>query len=166
MPNQGVLPPIVVLPLAILTVLVIAAHLAALQADRSVPLSRRRIRTANGVVMLVTTLTLAYAFAYASTADPARFALTWGAAIMLLTIVLALSSIDVLNNFRLTRLQRRRVKRAAVNLHSQLASILQGQNRTGPRLVRSPDDDEPTNANTDDRTGDDEPDAPDRTGRS
>jgi|GEM_PF-3302784 len=166
MPNQGVLPPIVVLPLAILTVLLIAAHLAALQADRAVPLSRRRIRTANGVVMLLTTLTLAYAFAYASTADPARFALTWGAAIMLLTVVLALSSIDVLNNLRLTRLQRRRVKKAAIDLHSQLATILKGHGHTGPRLARSPADDESTDDNTDDRTGNDQPDAPDSTGRA
>ena len=157
MPNQGVLPPIVVLPLAVLTVLLIAAHLAALQADQSVPLSRRRIRTANGVVMLVTTLTLAYAFAYASATDPARFTLAWGASIMLLTIVLALSSIDVLNNLRLTRLQRRRVRRAASALHTQLATILKGENRTGPRLVRTPDDEESTDTNTHDRTDREEP---------
>lgn len=162
MPNQGVLPPIVVLPLAILTVLLIAAHLAALQADRAVPLSRRRIRTANGVVMLITTLTLAYAFAYASTADPARFALVWGAAIMLLTIVLALSSIDVLNNLRLTRLQRRRVKKAAIDLHSQLATILKGPTQTGPRLARSPADDQTTDAKPDERSGHDQPDDPGR----
>ncbi len=138
MPNQGVLSPIAVLPVAILAVLVIAAHLAALHADHTVALSRKRIRTANGVVMLITSIVLAYAFAFAPVADPARFAIAWGAAIMLLTVVLALSSIDALNNVRLSRLQRRRVKKAANALHVQLASLL----RTDP-----PTDDQPARPN-------------------
>lgn len=149
MPTQGILPPIVVIPLAALTVLVIAAHLAALQADNAIPVSRKRIRTANGVVMLITTVVLAYAFAYTSTHNPARFTLTWGAAVMLLTVILALSSIDVLNNLRLTRLQRRRVKKAANDLHAQLATILKGHTNPPPRLVRAPDDDEPEDTHTD-----------------
>lgn len=129
MPNQGVLPPIAVLPVAILAVLVVAAHLAALHADHTVALSRKRIRTANGVVMLVASVALAYAFAFAPVNNPARFTIAWGAAIMLLTVVLALSSLDALNNVRLARLQRRRVRTAADALQEQLAALLQ----TDPR---------------------------------
>lgn len=142
MPYQGVLPPIVVLPIAILAVLVITAHLAALHADHTIALSRKRIRTANGVVMLITSMVLAYAFAYTSTHNPAQFTIAWGAAIMLLTLVLALSTIDVLNNLRLSRLQRRRVKKAANNLHTELARLLREGQPSSPRLVRSPPDDQ------------------------
>ncbi len=148
MPNQGVLPPLAVLPVAILAVLVIAAHLAALHADHTVAISRKRIRTANGVVMLIASIVLAYAFAYAPVADPARFAIAWGAAIMLLAVVLALSSIDAINNVRLSRLQRRRVRKAANALQEQLASLLrsdtQAEPRTTPRLARPPADDKAT----------------------
>ena len=136
---QGILPPVIVLPLAAVAVLVICAHLAAMHAAPDIPLSRRRIRTASGVVMLVTSLVLAYAFAYVNQDDPARFAAAWAAAIMLLVIVLTLATVDVLNNVRLARLQRRRIRRDAGDLYEQLADALRQAARD-----RHADDDQPS----------------------
>jgi hypothetical protein len=148
MPASGLLPPIVVLPLAVLAVLVITGHLVALQGDAEAPLSRKRIRTANGVLMLVTTVVLAYAFAYTSSGSPGAFALAWGASVLLLSAVLVLSGVDVLNNVRLTRIQRRRLRRSSNDLQSQLAELVGRARERGPatdpdqspRLVRPPDD--------------------------
>lgn len=138
MTHQGVLPPIVVLPFAALAVLVVTAHLVAMHGAPDVPLSRRRIRTAAGTVMLVTALVLAYAFAYVRPDDPARFTTVWTAAIMLLGAVLCLAGLDALNNVRLARLQRRRIRRSAGRLHEQFAQALDEAART-----RVTDNDQP-----------------------
>lgn len=124
MTGPGVLPPIVVLPVAAFAVLVVTAQLVTMHAAEDVPLSRRRIRTASGVMMLVTSLVLAYAFAFVRPEDPARFTAAWAAAVMLLTAVLFLGGLDALNNVRLARLQRRRFRRGASRLHEQLAEAL------------------------------------------
>lgn len=141
-PAQGVLPPIVVVPLASLAVLVIAAHLTALHGDRSVPLSRKRLRTANGVVMLVTAVVLVYAFAWAPPSDAARFALAWAASVMLLTAVLALSALDIINNLRLARLHRRRMQRTACDLGAQLSEFLRNAREDAARR-RNAESDQP-----------------------
>lgn len=121
---QGVLPPLVVLPPAALAVLVIAGHLAALHATPDIPLSRRRLRTAAGIVMLTTSLVLAYAFAFVRVDEPARFTTVWTAAVMLLVVVLVLAGLDALNNVRLARIHRRRIRREAGRLHHQIAQAL------------------------------------------
>ena len=144
MTGPGVLPPVVVLPVAALAVLVVTAQLAAMHAEREVPLSRRRIRTAGGIVMLATSLVLAYAFAFVRPEDPARFTTAWAAAVMLLTAVLVLGGLDALNNVRLARLQRRRFRRGAAKLHEQLADALAKaarnteKNQTTPAMPNDP----------------------------
>jgi hypothetical protein len=132
MNTHGVLPPVVVLPLALLAGLVIVAHLAALHAAPDVPVSRRRLRTAAGIVMLTTTLVLAYAFAFVGTGDPARFATVWTAAILLLLVVLTLAGLDALNNVRLARIHRRRIRREAGGLHARIAEALTRAARETP----------------------------------
>lgn len=125
--GPGVLPPVVVLPLACVAVLVIAAHLTAMTGDREMPLSRRRIRTASGVVMLITSVVLAYAFAYAPVSDPRRFTVAWSVAVMLLATVLGLGGLDAINNVRLARRRARRVRRAAGVLERQIARTIAEQ---------------------------------------
>jgi hypothetical protein len=139
--GQGVLPPIVVLPLACVAVLVIAAHLAALAGARDMPLSRRRIRTASGVVMLITSVVLAYAFAYAPVSDPRRFTVAWSASVMLLGAVLGLGGLDAINNVRLARLQAGRIRRAAGALDRQIAETIARSVRAGK--AGSGSDDQP-----------------------
>lgn len=144
--HQGILPAFIVLPLAALGVLVIAAHLTAMRADRDVPLSRRRLRTASGVVMLVTSVVLAYAFSFVPPDDPRRFTVAWSAAIMLLVVVLTLAGLDAFNNVRLARIQRRRIRREAGRLYHELAGALAQTRRTSPTSDHDPhatDDDQP-----------------------
>ncbi|HZW08352.1 MAG TPA: hypothetical protein VFF69_00475 [Phycisphaerales bacterium] len=150
--GQGVLPPAVVLPLACLAVLVIAAHLAALGGATAMPLSRRRIRTASGVVMLITSAVLAYSFAYAPVSDPRRFTMAWSASVMLLAVVLGLGGLDAINNVRLARLQGGRLRRAAGSLERRIVDSIAAGPRPGkagpgsddePRLTLRGDDHRP-----------------------
>lgn len=133
MSGPGVLPPLVVLPLACIAVLVVSAHLAAMAADREMPLSRRRIRTATGIVMLATILVLAYSFAYAPVGNPRRFTIAWSMSVMLLAVVLGLGGLDAINNVRLARLTRRRIGKAGRELERQIARAIAEHRSAGHR---------------------------------
>lgn len=122
--SHGILPGAVVLPVAALAVLVVAAHLSALRSDAGVPISRRRLRTASGAAMLVTTVVLSYAFTAVRPDDPVRFTIAWTGAIMLLVVVLALAGLDAINNVRLARIHRRRVRDDAGHIYAQIADAI------------------------------------------
>lgn len=104
------LPLWIVAPLAVLSTVVIGGHLAALQ-RADMPASRRRIRTANGVVLLGLTLLLAYAIGCVgmlpsgggSIGHIREFVLVWMAIIGLVPMVLGLAGLDVVNTIRLQR---------------------------------------------------------------
>jgi len=98
-----------VLPMALVTMVLIAGHLQAVRiAD--MPESRRRIRSAADVVMLVLSALLAYAFGIATPAHPRLFTLAWSACIGLLVVVLLLAFMDSANNLRLHRREMRALR--------------------------------------------------------
>lgn len=108
---NGLVPIWVSGPMAMVTLVVVAAHLIALR-TADMPESRRRIRTANGWLMMVAAPVLVVAFSVVQTGSPRPFALVWGVAIMLLCLVLAMAFLDVANNLRLTRIQQRTMRRS------------------------------------------------------
>lgn len=97
-------------PMAMVTLVVVAAHLIAMR-TADMPESRRRIRTANGWLMMVAVPVLVVAFSVVHTGSPRPFALVWGVAIMLLALVLAMAFLDMANNLRLARIQQRQLRR-------------------------------------------------------
>jgi hypothetical protein len=110
--NTPLLPPWIGLPVAAVVLIVIAAHLLALQ-NSAAPPSRKRIRTANGLLMMLVTTLLAYAFSIVTPTQPSLFVLAWLAIIGLLTIVIGVALIDVLNTYKLHREHRRDIRREA-----------------------------------------------------
>lgn len=118
----------VVLPMAAITLLVLAAYASSLQSG-DVPPKRRRIRTANTLLMMFTTPLLAYAFAILTPASVRLFLLTWLAISGLLGIMIMLAAMDAIHSTRLHREQRRRVR------ESLRAAISQ---RHAPQDARSP----------------------------
>lgn len=101
-----------IFPLAALAVVVIMGHLAALRQDAEMPTSRKRIRTANAVVLLATAFSLAYAFGVADpVAQPRDFALSWMLTTGLLFLVLMLACADSLNTVRLHWGEQRKLRR-------------------------------------------------------
>ncbi len=100
----------IILPLGMLAALVISVHLAALP-RAEMPPSRRRIRMANGVMLLALTVLLTYALGFVgmlpdgggSIGHIRAFVLVWMAIIGLLPIVLGLAAMDMFNTWRLQR---------------------------------------------------------------
>ena len=122
---NGIVPIWVSAPLAMLSLVVIAAHLIAMR-SADMPESRKRIRTANGWLMLVTVPVLAIAFSLVSSANPRQSALVWAIAILLLGLVLVMAFVDIGNNLRLAREKQKRLHRT---LGSQLRSELAARSK-------------------------------------
>ncbi len=116
----------VVLPMAAVTLVVLAAHVTAIRAA-PMPESRRRIRTANGVVMMVLVTVLAYAVGVATPSSPGGFALGWMAAVGLLFVVVLLSLMDMLNTFRLHARETKETKSKIREAKQELKRILEGK---------------------------------------
>ncbi len=105
-----VAPAWLIVPLAILAMLVIAAHVLLLP-KVEMPDSRRRIRTANGMLMLFTTPIFAYALSIANPAvDQRAFVLSWMMVAGLLVIILLVAMFDMANTFRLHRIHLRELR--------------------------------------------------------
>ena len=97
-------------PLGVVTLLLVAAHVALLSRVE-MPESRRRIRRVNGWIILATIPVAVYAFCIASPAAPRAFALSWMAVLGLVAIVLMLACMDILNTLRLHRAEQREIRR-------------------------------------------------------
>ncbi len=106
--SGSVIPWWIVLPVAGVVMMFVAAHIGATQ-QRTKPPSRRRIRVANGWVMLVTIPLLAAGFGVLNPHTQSRaFALVWVAAVALLAMTIGLALLDAANTLRLARAARRK----------------------------------------------------------
>lgn len=115
----GVLAPgWIVLPMAALLMFAVAGHTIAISHSRQ-PASRKRIRQANGGLILVTIPLLATGL---SLLDPARhareWALVWMASVALLGFVIILALLDVANTVRLARRAARKLSRSWLSDHA------------------------------------------------
>lgn len=119
--SNTVLHPWLVLPVAGLMMLVVAAHIGATQ-ERTEPRSRRRIRVANGWVMLLLLPLLGAGFGVINhQTHPRLFALVWLGAIGLLLLCILLAVADVVNTMRIARAARERLGvRAALEAAAEL----------------------------------------------
>ncbi len=108
---NGLVPIWVSGPMAMFTLVVVAAHLLAMR-GADMPESRRRIRTANGWLILITTPVLTIAFSVVPPSSPRRFALIWAVAILLLGMVVTMAVVDMANNLRIARIHRRQLSRS------------------------------------------------------
>ena len=113
----SLLPAWIVVPIAAAAIVVLAAHVLALQ-QAVMPIRRRRIRTANGLLMMLIASLLAYALGVApavgnptTNPDAARtFLFVWSAIMSLLAIVIGLAALDVAHTARLALSARRRIR--------------------------------------------------------
>ncbi len=116
--RSTVLPPWVVLPIAALALLVIAAHIMAMY-EVEMPIRRRRIRTASGLLMMLITGLLAYALSLAPVGGEAPlrqdhasvFLQVWLMIIVLIGMVVLLAGLDAIETLRLGVQSRRQMRR-------------------------------------------------------
>lgn len=104
-----VLPAWMVVPPALILVIAVGSHMMAMR-ESPMPESRKRLRTANGVVMMLTAPLTAYAFCAVSPQDPRFFVLTWAAVLGMVGIVIALAVADIVNNLFLARQHTRALR--------------------------------------------------------
>lgn len=97
------------MPMAAVTLVLIAGHLMAMHAVKDMPASRKRIRSMNGGLMLVATPMLAIAFSVVTPANPRAFALAWTVSVGLVGMITLLAVLDAINNLRLYRMSRSRL---------------------------------------------------------
>jgi len=109
LPTAPLAPTWLVLPLAGILLLFLAGYIQSLQSGE-VPPKRRRIRTANTLLMMLATPVIAYAFGVVAPANARMFLLAWLAITGLLTIIIVLAGMDAMYSVRLHREQRRAVR--------------------------------------------------------
>lgn len=150
--NTPLAPAWLVLPMAVVTLLAVAAHMHAMhRPGAEVPRSRRIIRSINSGLMLVTVPALAYAFGIVTPARPQAFALAWTGVILLLTLIILVAMADVFNTWRLHAGQRRTVSTQIKALRSAMAREVQRRRdaaskkatESGPSSEPPPADDAP-----------------------
>jgi len=139
MNTPGILPPVLIVPLAGLMMLAVAAHLSATERSDQ-PVSRKRIRLANGWVMLVTLPLLAAGFSLIDPrASERAFVLVWMGAIGLLGICVLLAFVDIGNNLRLSA--RTRAERAHASVEEVVRAFREGRSRSGEQGDEATQDD-------------------------
>lgn len=117
--SEPILSAWVVMPMAAVTLLLLAGHLTAMQAVQ-MPRSRRRIRTINGLLMMVVTPLIAYVFCIATTDEPKVFVLGWTAVVWMLAAIIFVAVLDALNTMRLARGERAALRRRIVEIRREL----------------------------------------------
>jgi hypothetical protein len=103
---QSLVPGWIVLPMAIITLIVIAVHWVSL-GSATMPAVRKRVRSACGLVMLLTVPVLAYGLGIVSTSHPRVFSITWLLVMGLLIVVLLLAIVDMICVWREALADRR-----------------------------------------------------------
>lgn len=107
--TSPLLPSWVVLPVAVVMLLVVAVHLLVVS-HAPMPASRRRIRLANGWIMLLLVPLGAAAFGVVTPSDPRSFVFVWTLVIFMLLMLIVLATIDIVNTGVLYRRERRSLR--------------------------------------------------------
>ncbi len=107
---QPIAPSWLVFPLAGFTLVVVLWHLSGVIRGDVEP-SRRRIRMANGLIMLTLVPLIAYAFGIATTDSPRWFAMSWLGVMGLLGLMIVLAILDSANTAKLHAAERIELRR-------------------------------------------------------
>lgn len=109
---SGSLPAWIVIPVTIALMLIVAGAIT-IAARTTTPASRRRVRLANGWVMLLTMPLAAAGFTLIDSAlQPRLFVKVWILVIGLISISVVLAILDILNTARLARISSARLRRS------------------------------------------------------
>lgn len=99
----------VAMPLGAAVLLVLAVYLLAL-GGAEMDARRKRIRTANTILMMLVTPLIAYGFGVATPSRGRAYVFVWVLICSLLFMVIMLALLDMLNSLRLHRAQMRRLR--------------------------------------------------------
>jgi hypothetical protein len=111
-----------VLPLALIALVVVAGHWIAL-GRATMPPFRRSVRSANGIVMMLTIPVLAFGFGVVPVGSPRLFVLTWMLGWGLLFLVLALAALDMAYTWREARAAQRTLREEVALLRAGVGKV-------------------------------------------
>jgi len=127
--SDPLLPAWGVYPLGMLALVVLAGHVLALR-RAPMPASRRRIRTANGLFMMLTIPVLSFAAGGVAPAEAAAFVIVWAGAILAVAVIALMGVIDVVNTLLLTRAARAHLRAELRRTRAQMQAIVESHHRT------------------------------------
>lgn len=130
------LPFLLVAPPCALLMLILAGYVLAMR-EADMPESRRRIRTAGSIVMMMTLPLIVYLFSIVSASTPRRFILTWAVLIGLIFMLVVLALVDVFNNVRLHAKMRGELRTELADLQRDVHRAVKEQaaeNNSQPKL--------------------------------
>ncbi|GAB4556002.1 MAG: hypothetical protein Tsb0013_18810 [Phycisphaerales bacterium] len=117
------LSPLIGLPIAFATLILLAGHVMAL-ADADQPALTRRIRIANGVLMMITCCAIyAGMCVFVPERSPREWALSWMLVMLLITLHVLLAMADTINTAVIRRRSLRQITSASQRLREELASL-------------------------------------------
>lgn len=131
-PAQPLAPGWLIVPVALIALVVVAGHWWAL-ARADMPPLRKRLRSANGLLMMLVIPMLAFGFGVATPAQGRVFVLAWLLTTGMLLLVLLVACVDLLLVWNEARVERRRIRaeldalRAAMARHRSGAAPLPDQ---------------------------------------
>lgn len=136
----------VIVVVALGALFVISVHILLLAHADTHP-SRKRIRIANGFLMMVGVVALAYAIGMASPSNPRQFTLAWTFVMAMMAMIVGVSCIDALNSLRLHALERREVRRELDRARLEVLGLTAGAKTGGqpPQAPRPPSAPPPSN---------------------
>lgn len=113
-------------PFALLMMVLVVWHLRRMAQDE-MPESRRRIRSANGLLLLLLPILMTYALSVTSPREPIVFLWAWSAVSLLVLLLVVLAVVDVGNTLRLHRRHVRTVRAQWRELRTAIRADLEGR---------------------------------------
>ena len=131
---NGVLPPWLVLPIALVMMVFVSMHMSRISQGAD-PESRIRIRVANGWIMLFALAFTAAGFCLVSPdGNPRLFFIVWAISLVLIATTIMLAMVDIFNTLRL-------VRRVSIRLQSHIAEASNAWSEEQKRRAASDGDD-------------------------
>ncbi|MEM8757107.1 MAG: hypothetical protein AAGF47_04910 [Planctomycetota bacterium] len=134
------LPLWLLVPPAAILMIVLAASILAMR-DADMDGTRRRIRTAASLIMMLLQPLIVYLFGIGSANNPRPFVFAWAMVVGLLGILVVLAMLDVFNNTRLSRENRKLLREELRKIRVDAVEAATARQKPDHPPLRLTDDD-------------------------
>jgi len=117
-----------VYPAGMAVLVVLALHVASLGRS-TMPASRRRIRTANGILMMLAVPVLSFALAGVAPADRIVFVVAWTLVAAMVVLMGLMAVADTVNTLILAREERARLRASIARTRAQMREMVRSRRR-------------------------------------
>ena len=116
----AMLPWFATVPMSVLVLALLWAHLMTLGQQTEMDATRQRIRQANGVVMMLLVVMMTAGLSLLSwRANPSLWIMVWASCVVLLLTMIAMATLDAMNTARMARERREELRAWLLGNHEQ-----------------------------------------------